>query len=159
MLKRLLFVLLPVLLIACGTEKNTSLNRGYQNLTSHYNIYFNAKESYKKAMIKLDEGYQEDFSILIPVFKLADKNLASSMSSDLDRTISKCSNIISYHSITAKPEKKTGFTSEKEIAFYNKKQYNKWVDDALILMGKSYYYKQEYYLALQTFRYVINEFN
>lgn len=150
---------LPVLLVivfmaGCSVEKNTSLSRNYHNLISHYNIYFNGNESYKKGLRKIDQNFQEDFSSILPVFKFGDKSVASLVSSDMDRAIAKTSKLVTLHSITVKPELKSKDLNEREKAFYDRNEFNNWVDDSYLLMGKAQTYKHEYFLALKTFKYV-----
>ena len=48
-IKALLFMgllTLVALLSGCSNKKNTALSRGYQRLSSHYNVYFNASEAF-----------------------------------------------------------------------------------------------------------------
>jgi outer membrane protein assembly factor BamD (BamD/ComL family) len=53
---------------------------------------------------------------------------------------------------------KEGNQSAKDKAFYNKNEYNKWVDDSYMLMGKAYMYQGEFFLATETFRHVLVTF-
>jgi len=48
--------------------------------------------------------------------------------------------------------------SPKERAFFSKKEYNQFVDDAYLLMGKAHCYKQEYEQANEIFRLILNDF-
>ena len=62
------------------------------------------------------------------------------------------------HSITAKPKVKNSKTlTPKEREFFNKKEYNVYVDDAYLLMGKAHFYKQEYDQA-RNISFDINDF-
>jgi tetratricopeptide (TPR) repeat protein len=143
---------------SCSTSKNTSITRSYHNLTSHYNVYFNANESFKFGVRKLKKT-EEDYSRMLPVFRYEDANAPNTVSSDMDRTITKCAKTIKSHSITAKPKmKKTGI-SQKEKDFLSKPDYCKWIDDAYLIMGKAHFYKQDYETALQTFILVVNKYS
>ncbi len=143
---------------SCSTEKNTSLSRAYHNLTSHYNIYFNASESFKEGLNKIDKGFEDNYTLVLPVFKYGDDNLASSVAPQMDRAITKATKIINYHSITAKPEMKKEPETKDEKEFYNKNEYNKWVDDSYLLIGKANFYKHVYDKAKEAFGYVMKEF-
>ena len=44
-------IVMMAVLFSCSVEKNTGMSRGYHNLTSHYNTYFNGKEAYKKGAV------------------------------------------------------------------------------------------------------------
>lgn len=156
---RVFFVLATGLMVAsCSVEKNTNLSRLYHNLTSNYNIYFNAKESFLNGVKRIEDAYEDDYSMLIPVFEYSDDNAARAGIGDMDRTIQKASKLISLHSMTAKPETDNNATlSEKEQEFYDRKEYNNWVDDSYLLMGKAQLYKNELDDARITFLHNIRE--
>jgi tetratricopeptide (TPR) repeat protein len=148
-----------VLLAGCTTQKNTVVTRAYHNITARYNILFNGNISFLKGLKKIDDTFEDDYAELLPVFKYGDKQLASTVSPDMDRTIKKGSKLIALHSITVKPKLKDNTAlSQKKRMFYNKKEFNKWVDDNYLLMGKAYLYEHNYKLAEETFRFIINDF-
>jgi len=139
-------------------EKNTSLSRNFHNLTSHYNIYFNGKESYKRGIEKANLSINNDYNRILPLFLYEDEGVHSAVSSDMKRAIDKATKVITFHSITAKPKVKEGNQSAKDKAFYNKNEYNKWVDDSYMLMGEAYMYQGNFFLAAETFRHVLVTF-
>lgn len=145
-------------LVSCSTEKNTAATRNFHNLTSHYNIYFNGNESFKTGMNRARESFQDDFTTVLPVFLYEDESVQQTVSPQMKRAIDKATKVITFHSITAKPKVKRGRQSEKQKAFYEKNEYNKWVDDSYMLIGKSYMYQGEFFLASETFKHVINNF-
>ncbi len=145
-------------LLSCSVEKNTSLSRNYHNLTSHYNIYFNGNESYKRGIEKANNAVRNDYNRILDLFLYEDEGVNAAVSSDMKRAIDKATKVITFHSITAKPKVKEGNQSEKEQAFYNKNEYNKWVDDSYMLMGKAYMYQGEYFLASETFKHILVTF-
>ncbi|MCK4745848.1 MAG: tetratricopeptide repeat protein, partial [Bacteroidales bacterium] len=51
-----------------------------------------------------------------------------------------------------------GDQSAKDKAFYEKNEYNKWVDDSYMLMGRAYMYQGEFFLAVETFKHVLVTF-
>ncbi|OFY58983.1 MAG: hypothetical protein A2Y87_09930, partial [Bacteroidetes bacterium RBG_13_46_8] len=153
-----LFILL-VFLAGCSTQKNTPVTRFYHNVTSRYNVLFNGSESYNKGMKKMEETFQNDYSGILPVFLYGDDDVTKAISSDMDRTIKKSSKLISLHSITVKPKvKKTKTLSPKEREFFNKKEFNDFVDDAYLLMGKAHFHKHDFGLATETFQLLMNDF-
>ena len=104
---------------------------------------------------KMEEAVQNDYSGILPVFLYGDPDVSKTISSDMDRTIKKSAKLISLHSITAKPKvKNTKTLSPKEREFFNQKEFNDYVDDAYLLMGKAYFHKQDYGLATETFQYL-----
>ncbi len=110
-------------------------------------------------MKKVDESFKDDYSRILPVFKYGSKDVASGISPEMDVSIKKASKLIMLHSIKAKPAVKKGRRmTPQEKEFYNKNEYNKWVDDAYMLIGKSHLYKQDYPNAAETFKFIIREF-
>ena len=62
-----------VLLGACKTTKNKFLNRSYHNTTTRYNWYFNANESFKSGVKKLETEHKDDFNELLKIYPLEQK--------------------------------------------------------------------------------------
>jgi tetratricopeptide (TPR) repeat protein len=152
-------LILALLLAGCSAQKNTGISRAYHNLTAKYNVLFNGSESFKEGLEKINLEFKDDYSEILPVFKYTGRDVASIVASDMDRTIKKCSKLITLHSITAKPKVRDSKTlSEDERAFFNRKEYNAFVDDAYLLMGKAHFYKKEFSLASEVFRKIINDF-
>lgn len=164
MFRKILTYLFAILLLygfiaGCSTEKNTLITRSYHNLTSHYNIFFNGTESYKKGLKRAREAYVDDYTQILPLFTYDDKSIAQSIAPDMDRSIKKSTKVITLHSITVKPEYKNGPQSEKQKAFYAQNEYNKWVDENYLIMGKAYLFRHEYHLAIETFKFIITEYS
>ncbi|NJM15884.1 MAG: DUF2225 domain-containing protein [Bacteroidales bacterium] len=42
--------------------------------------------------------------------------------------------------------------------FYDQTEFNKWMDENYLLMGKAHFYKGDYFLAMETFKYIVSEF-
>ncbi len=152
--RRYLLIVL-VLLWGCSTKKNTWLSRNFHALSSHYNVYFNGNEAYKAGIKAIRESHKDNFNKILPMFEESDEEAASAASSNMDRAIEKGTKLIVRHSITARPKKKPG---KPKKDFYNKKEYNKWVDDALLLIGKAQVVKHEFRQAIRTFDLLINDF-
>ncbi len=143
----------------CSTKKNTTASRGYHNLTSHYNIYFNAYEIKREGHKKIESTYQDDFNRFLPIDIYSQKDVARRLLPDMDKVIKKCSKVITMHSITSKPKRKgkRGLT-EKQKEFSRKNEFNKWIDDTYLLMGQAYLLKHDKFPAIQNFEYVIRQY-
>jgi tetratricopeptide (TPR) repeat protein len=129
-------------------------------MTAKYNIYFNGYESFKAGLVKITNGYKDDYAELLNVFEYSDPATASMCSSDMEHAIQKASKLISLKSITAKPEiKPSRQITEKEKQLLERKEYNDWVDDSYLLIGKARFYKHEYNEAISIFNYCIAEAN
>ena len=144
----------------CSTQKNTAVSRGYHNLTSRFNIYFNGNESFKAGLNTINQQIADDYTQILPFYKYQYPTAAKAAVSDMDFTIQKSLKVIKNHSITAKPktpDRKTGL-SQKEKEFYNKTEFCKWVDDSYLLMGKANYISSDYPRAINAFRLIITRY-
>jgi len=161
-LNKVLRFVIPVIILmiagSCSTKKNTVVTRSYHNLTSHYNIYFNAYDSYYLGIKKSESSFKDDYSNQLPLFIYSSKEAARIILSDMDKTVKKCSKVIGMHSMKAKPKLKKGARSDREKEFYRQNEFVKWVDDAFLLMGKAYFYKRDFFPAIETFEYILSQF-
>ena len=135
------------------------MTRTYHNVTARYNIFFNGNESFKKGLKRIEDSYDNDFTRILPIFLFSDESMASSIAPDMERTIQKATKVITLHSITVKPEFKDGPQNQKQKDFYAQNEYNNHVPGNYLLMGKSYLYRHDLYLALETFKFVLSEYH
>jgi tetratricopeptide (TPR) repeat protein len=134
-------LILLVTLFSCSTKKNTYTRRLYHNLTSHYNVYFNGKESLNEGSIELLKSAKENYTHVLPVFNFGTKQEAQLLNPQMDRAIQKASITIQKHSMP--------FGGTEKV---------KWIDDSFLMIGKAYFYKQEYFSARRTFNFIIQEY-
>ncbi len=78
-------------------------------------VLFNGSDSYNKGLKKLEETFEDDYSEILPVFIYGDPDVAKSIGSEMDRTIKKCSKLISLHSITVKPKVKNSKKNVRKV--------------------------------------------
>ena len=147
-----------IMLMSCSNQKNTVASRWFHNLNAHYNVLFNGQESFKKGLKRGETNYKENYSRTLPIFTYGDKDVAKSITSEMDVAIKKAGKLITMHSIKAKPKQKKGQQTAQDKEFYNKTEYNKWVDDAYLLIGKANFYKHEFPAAADAFNLVNREF-
>jgi len=101
----------------------------------------------------------DNYNEILDVFVDSKEDLSGSAGGDMDKAIQKSAKGIKIHSITKKPSvKKSGSMSKKDKEFFDKKEFNRWIDDCYLLMGKSYFIKREYLDARQTFDYIVRQF-
>jgi tetratricopeptide (TPR) repeat protein len=158
--KLLALVGFSLILSDCSVEKTTATTRFYHGLTSRFNIYFNGYESFKDGLLKINNGYRDDFSELLRVFENSDPSTVSLCSSNMEKAIQKASKLISLKSMTARPEfnpKKE--LTDKEKALLEQKEFNEWVDDSYFLIAKAQFYKHEFNEATSVFSYCITNAN
>ncbi len=157
-LNKIYFLLVLMLIWGCSTKKNTWLSRNYHSLTAHYNVYFNGNESFKQGVEAIEDANEDDYTQVLAVFpdsKEASKDVAMS---EMDRAIEKGTKLIKKHSITKKPKRRDGDNTIKYQRFISQNEFNKWVDNAYLLIGKSHFYKHDYQMAQQSFEYMFREF-
>ena len=118
-------VLLVVIAGGCSTTKNTFTRRVYHNLTSHYNVYFNGKEALKEAVSDIELNHEDNYLLILPVYKLSTKEKVQGVFPQLDKAIAKATKTIQLHSI-----------------YIKNVEHIKWIDDAWLLLGKANYYKK-----------------
>ncbi|MCK3685385.1 tetratricopeptide repeat protein [Maribellus sp. YY47] len=157
-LHTILFLLLVAVFGGCSTEKNTRASRTVHNITSKYNIYFNANESVKSGLEMIDSRIEDDYTHILPIFKENDPAAGKMVKSDMDYAVIKCSKLVEIHSITKKPKRKKGGGSRKYQEFASQEEFNKWVDDSYLLMGRAYFYQQNYFAAIDNFSYVVRKY-
>lgn len=141
----------------CSTEKNTRASRTFHNVTSHYNIYFNASESVKEGVLNIEESIENDYTRILPIYKASDPSAAKMVKSDMDNAVVKCSKLVEIHSITKKPKRKKKRT-RKYIEFSSQEEFNKWIDDSYLLIGEAYFYQHNFMAAIDNFSYVIRKY-
>ncbi len=156
-LHTIIFLFLVAVFAGCSTEKNTRASRTFHNVTSKYNIYFNANESVKAGLNSVEERIEDDFTQILPIYKASDPSAAKMVKSDMDYAVVKCSKLIEIHSITQKPKRKKRRT-RKYQEFASQEEFNKWIDDSYLLLGKSYFYQHNYYAAIDNFSYVVRKY-
>jgi lipopolysaccharide biosynthesis regulator YciM len=153
----LLLFFLAALLGGCSTEKNTRASRAYHDLTSRYNVFFNGKESLKTGLSKIDSKVEDDYTRILPVYKESYSSAVAAGRADLDNAVLKASKLIQTHSITKKP-KRERIRSRQYKEFASQEEFNKWVDDSYLLMGKAYYYEHNFTSAIENFSYILRKF-
>ena len=127
---------LGVMMTSCSTKHNTALSRGYQRMTSHYNVYYNASEAFDGGVESIREAYVNDYSHVLPVYEFCNVTAASSGKGDMETVLKKSHKLVQLHSITVKPEASSNMTDE-EKRFRAKEEFNPYVAEGYLLMGKA----------------------
>lgn len=143
-----------ILLAACSTKHNTWLSRGYQRLSSHYNVYFNGVEAFNDGIDRARQATHNDYSHVLPVYEFADKQNASAAQGDMETALKKAHKLVQLHSITVKPARRDGELSDEERRFRAKGEYNPYVPMGYLLMGKANVVIHEEREALEQFDYL-----
>lgn len=150
----LLLILVLILCSACSTKKNTATNRWWQSFTTRYNVYYNGHEAYKAGCATQETGNQDNFTEMLPLFTVGNEKSRSLGLSNFEVAITKCKKAIQLRSIKKKPARKSGQLSAKEKAFLSRTEYNPFLKNAWLLMGKSQFQKGDFIEAASTFAYI-----
>lgn len=154
-------VLLCVCLAGCSTRKNTAATRNYQAFITRYNIYYNGDKHFKETLADMESKYEDDYSrrlFLHPVEAKAETS-APQPSGNFDRSIEKAQKAIQLRSIKKKPAKKSGRNSDpKYKAWMKRDEYNPFLHNAWMMMGRSQYYNGDFSGAASTFFYISRHF-
>jgi len=126
--------------LACSTKKNKWANRAYHNTTAKFNGYFNGEETYKVGVASLETAHIDNYYKILPVYRMGTIDDSKAFYPVGDKAIKKASVVIKKHSMSIKG-----------------KEYCKYIDDDYLLIGKSLFYKRDYYAALEMFNYVAKE--
>ena len=95
----------------------------------------------KQAETEMGKLSKDNFTTTLPVYNYPDKTDLGPALPHLDRTIEKASKAIYKHSMLIRG-----------------KEYVKTIDDAYLLMAKSYFYKQDYNQAARVTNYITHNF-
>lgn len=132
--KGLLVLLTLSLLVGCASLRKSKIGHFYNNVTARYNGYFNAKELVKAAKLRTEESHVDDYTQILPLFRWGSEESNKSQASDMDKAIEKCSEVIQKH------------------------ESSDWVDDSYTTVAMAYFYKGDYYAALDLFKYLASEY-
>lgn len=164
-LKKYIHILLLVFSVlafsSCSTKKNTSMSRFYQSFTTRYNVYFNGDEHYKETIKSLEKNYEDDYSQLVFVHPVDAYNHPKSPQAqgNFDRSIEKAQKAIQLHSIKKKPKKKSGKSRDpKYKEWMSREEYNPFLHNAWLMMGRSQYNNGDFLGAASTFNYISKHF-
>ena len=141
-------------LTSCTSQKNTAGTRRWKSFKARYNTYFNGHQAYLEGMRTKTEGNKDNYTGVIPLLMVSNKTSQSLGSSNFETTITKCEKTIKLYSIKAKPETKRGHRlTPAEKAYRNRKEFNPFIKNAWILMGKAQMEKGDFIEAASTFAY------
>lgn len=151
-------LLVCLLVVSCSTKKNTAMSRQWQAFNTRYNVYFNGSEHYDETLKKMEEEYEDDYTrrlLMHPAEARADEKLPQPGGS-FDRTIEKMQKAIQLHSIKKKPARRNA--SQKEKDFRAREEFNPFLHNAWLMMGRAQYLNGDFLGAASTFFYISRHF-
>ncbi|WP_316808515.1 gliding motility protein [Pedobacter agri] len=136
------FLLLISLLFiyGCVANKDTAIDRKFQNLTARYNYIYNSNVLLTEYNEGLLQSYTDNYEKILPVYLDPEPQVnlvltPGTPNKQLDEVITKGQSII------------------------NDKSFSNYIDDAYMLMGKANYLKGNYFIASEYFDYVAKTYN
>ncbi len=125
--------------MSCVTTKKrdeaSKVGKMYHDITSKYNRNFNANLLIDETSAQILERYQDDYSEILPIYPLLEKENPTQLAEPMDQAIEKASVAIAIH----RP--------------------SHWTDDNYLIIGRAQYLKEDYESAEATFRYLIKHYD
>ena len=160
------FLLLAIVSVVafqgCTPKKNNAATRNYQAFITRYNIYYNGDVHYKETLEEMEKGYEDDFTALLPVHPAEARanEKAPQPSGDFTRSIEKAQKAIQLRSIKKRPPKKAGKSGDKAYKeWMSRDEYNPFLHNAWLMMGRSQYMNGDFLGAASTFFYISRHFS
>lgn len=153
----IIFLVLTTLLAitGCSTQKNTARSRWWHSFNARYNTYYNGTLAYIDGSLEKENGNKDNFTEMIPLYTVTNKNSRELGKSNYETAILKCEKAIHQHSIKKRPEwTKNRRKTAKDIEWLNRKEYNPFLWKAWMLMGRSQFFKGDFDGAAATFAYM-----
>lgn len=148
-------------LTGCSLKKNTAATRQYTAFITRYNIYFNGNEHYRETLAEMEKDYADDYSrtlLMHPAEAYGDPK-APQPAGDFKRSIEKAQKAIQLRSIKKRPARKSGRSSDPEYKKWLKREeYNPFLHNAWLMMGRSQYMNGDFLGAAATFYYLAKHF-
>ncbi|MDE6557268.1 MAG: tetratricopeptide repeat protein [Duncaniella sp.] len=148
---------------ACSTKKNTAASRNYQAFITRYNVYFNGDQHFKETLKEMERAYEDDFTapvIFMHPAEAYEVKSAPQPSGSFTRSIEKAQKAIQLHSIKKRPKRKSGKGNDPEYkAWMKREEYNPFLHNAWMMMGRSQYFGGDFLGAASTFYYVSRHFS
>ena len=150
-----MLILLLLMAVSCGTQKNTAKTRWWHSFNARYNTYFNASQAFIDGNEEKEKGNEDHYTELIPLYMVGNKQSRELGKGQYDRTIEKCEKAIRRHSIKAKPHWDAGKQkTAKDREWLGRMEYNPFLWHAWLLLGKAQFQKGAFDEAAATFSYM-----
>jgi TolA-binding protein len=134
------FILISIFIYGCVANKDTAVDRRFQNLTAKYNYIYNSNVLLSEYNERLLQSYADNYEKTLPVYLDPEPQINLVLTpgvanKQLDDVIAKGQTII------------------------NDKSFSNYIDDAYMLLGKANYLKGNYFIASEYFDYTAKTYN
>lgn len=155
--------LLCAALSGCNARKrNTAAARQYTAFITKYNIHYNGDKHYRETLDEMEKSYEDDYTGLVYTHPAEAKGneKAPQPSGDFTRSIEKAQKAIQLRSITKKPARKRGKSNDPKYKEWMKREeYNPFLHNDWLMMGRSQYMNGDFLGAASTFFYTARHFS
>ena len=154
-------VALAAAVTSCSNKKNTAATRNYQAFITRYNVYFNGDQHFQETLKEMERAYEDDYTgrVLMHPAEAYGVEKAPQPSGSFNRSIEKAQKAIQLHSIKKRPKRKAGKGNDPEYKKWLKRdEYNPFLHNAWMMMGRSQYFNGDFLGAASTFYYVAKHF-
>lgn len=157
--KIVFFTLYAALIImvaaGCSTAKNTAATRWWHAFNARYNTYYNGTLAYIDGALEKETGNQDNYTDIIPLYTVSNKNSRDLGKSNFDRAILKAEKAIDQHSIKARPQWNSNRRkTDRDREWLSRREYNLFIWKAWMLMGRSQFHEGAFDDAISTFAYM-----
>lgn len=121
---------------SCGVRRNNIVSKSFHNTTSYFNYHYNANIKVKEGVQKINASYRVPPEGFIDVWYAGTEEDAKTNANTFENAIEICEIALQKH---------------------NQKD-NKWIDNFRFIIGKSWFYKRNYILAISNFEWVIKTY-
>lgn len=113
-----------------ATKKFGATRHFYQNLVTHYNYFFNASNKLNDIVGRAKLSFKDDYTQLLPFYNYS-LTATAQETSEIDSIIYKCTAGVLLHDLR-----------------------NDWIDNLYLLLGKAYFFRQNFDSAGMAFQYI-----
>ena len=155
-------VIAAAFMSSCSSKKNTAARRQYTAFITRYNVYYNGDTHFKETLDDMENKYEDDYSsrllFMHPVEAKGDAT-APQPTGDFTRSIEKAQKAIQLRSTKQRPARKPGKSRDEAYkAWMKRDEYNPFLHNAWMLMGRSQYFNGDFLGAASTFFYISRHF-
>ena len=128
-------------IVSCSTQKASWSNIQFHNTTAHYNIWWNGNESLNEGLRMLDAKCKDDYTRILPVYKVGTKEESMSLYPQFDRAVEKSVKGIKKHSI-----------------FINGQEHVPYISKCYLLTAYATFYKHDFVTAASTCQMLMSQY-
>lgn len=147
---------------SCSVQRhNTPFSRQYAAFITRYNIHYNGDKHFRETLADIESGAEDDYTRLLPMHPVEAPgyNAGASGAGAFDRSIEKAQKAIQTRSIKKKPRRNPGQSRDPAYREWMKRdEYNPFLQNDWLLLGKSQYFNGDFGNAAATFMYIAKHF-